>query len=146
MFQPAPHQISARPIRAASTARPRVARRSNFGNFGLKATEPGRVTAREIEAARRAITRHIKRIGRVWISIFPDVPVSRKPAEVRYPRAAARARRNSGSAASSRARIMFELDGVPGPIAHEAFTPGASQAFNRHPRRDPARRGGGGEA
>jgi large subunit ribosomal protein L16 len=55
----------------------------NFGNFGLKATEPGRVTAREIEAARRAITRHIKRIGRVWIRIFPDVPVSRKPAEVR---------------------------------------------------------------
>src|SRR5260370_41006110 len=55
----------------------------NFGSYGLKASEPGRVSARQIEAARRAITRHIRRIGRVWIRIFPDVPVPQKPAEVR---------------------------------------------------------------
>ena len=55
----------------------------NFGAYGLKATEPGRITARQIEAARRAVTRHLKRVGRVWIRVFPDVPVSRKPAEVR---------------------------------------------------------------
>ena len=91
----------------------------NFGNFGLKATEPGRVTAREIEAARRAITRHIKRVGRVWIRIFPDVPVSRKPAEVRM---------GSGKGAPEfwvcrvkPGRIMFELDGVPHALAKEAF-------------------------
>jgi large subunit ribosomal protein L16 len=91
----------------------------NFGNFGLKATEPGRVTAREIEAARRAITRHIKRIGRIWIRIFPDVPVSRKPAEVRM---------GSGKGTPEfwvcrvkPGRIMFELDGVSVDIARQAF-------------------------
>ena len=91
----------------------------NFGQFGLKALEPERITAREIEAARRAITRHIKRVGRVWIRIFPDVPVSRKPAEVRM---------GSGKGTPEfwvcrvkPGRIMFELDGVPGPIAIEAF-------------------------
>ena len=91
----------------------------NFGNFGMKATEPGRVTAREIEAARRAITRHIKRVGRIWIRIFPDVPVSRKPAEVRM---------GSGKGTPEfwvcrvkPGRIMFELDGVPYNIAREAF-------------------------
>jgi large subunit ribosomal protein L16 len=91
----------------------------NFGAFGLKATEPGRVTAREIEAARRAITRHIRRVGRVWIRIFPDVPVSAKPAEVRM---------GSGKGSPefwvSRVkpgRIMFELDGVPYDTAREAF-------------------------
>jgi large subunit ribosomal protein L16 len=91
----------------------------NFGAYGLKAVEPGRVTAREIEAARRAITRHIKRVGRVWIRIFPDVPVSQKPAEVRM---------GSGKGSPEfwvcrvkPGRIMFELDGVPGPVAREAF-------------------------
>jgi large subunit ribosomal protein L16 len=91
----------------------------NFGNYGLKATEPGRVTARQIEAARRAITRHIKRVGRVWIRIFPDVPVSVKPAEVRM---------GSGKGTPEfwvcrvkPGRVMFELDGVPGPTAREAF-------------------------
>src|SRR5215831_17071941 len=91
----------------------------NFGNFGLKATEPGRVTAREIEAARRAITRHIKRVGRIWIRIFPDVPVSRKPAEVRM---------GSGKGTPEfwvcrvkPGRIMFEMDGVPTQVANEAF-------------------------
>ena len=91
----------------------------NFGNYGLKAVEPGRVTARQIEAARRAITRHIRRVGRVWIRIFPDVPVSQKPAEVRM---------GSGKGTPEfwvcrvkPGRIMFELDGVPFAIAHEAF-------------------------
>src|SRR5277367_1858634 len=97
----------------------------NFGNFGMKATEPGRVTAREIEAARRAITRHIKRIGRIWIRIFPDVPVSQKPAEVRM---------GSGKGTPEfwvcrikPGRIMFELDGVPPNIAREAFALAAAK-------------------
>src|SRR5204863_10088665 len=91
----------------------------NFGAFGLKAIAPERVTARQIEAARRAITRHIKRAGRVWIRIFPDVPVSTKPAEVRM---------GSGKGSPELwicrvkpGRIMFELDGVPPDIAREAF-------------------------
>ena len=91
----------------------------NFGTYGLKALEPERITARQIEAARRAITRHIRRIGRVWIRIFPDVPVSTKPAEVRM---------GSGKGAPEYwicrvkpGRIMFELDGVPHDIAREAF-------------------------
>ena len=83
----------------------------NFGAYGLKASDPGRITARQIEAARRAITRHIRRAGRVWIRIFPDVPVSQKPAEVRM---------GSGKGSPEfwicrvkPGRIMFELDGVP---------------------------------
>ena len=91
----------------------------NFGAYGLKASDPGRITARQIEAARRAITRHIRRAGRVWIRIFPDVPVSQKPAEVRM---------GSGKGSPEfwicrvkPGRIMFELDGVPGDIAREAF-------------------------
>lgn len=71
----------------------------NFGQFGLKAMEPERVTARQIEAARRALTRHMKRAGRVWIRVFPDVPVSSKPTEVRMARA--RARRTTGPPRSS---------------------------------------------
>jgi large subunit ribosomal protein L16 len=91
----------------------------NFGAYGLKASDPGRITARQIEAARRAITRHIRRAGRVWIRIFPDVPVSQKPAEVRM---------GSGKGSPEfwicrvkPGRIMFELDGVPGDIARVAF-------------------------
>ncbi len=91
----------------------------NFGAFGLKAVDPGRLTARQIEAARRAITRHIRRVGRVWIRIFPDVPVSQKPAEVRM---------GSGKGSPEfwicrvkPGRIMFELDGVEQQIAREAF-------------------------
>jgi large subunit ribosomal protein L16 len=91
----------------------------NFGAFGLKAVEPGRVTARQLEAARRAVTRHLKRVGRVWIRVFPDVPISRKPAEVRM---------GSGKGSPEYwvcrvhpGRVMFEIDGVPRALAQEAF-------------------------
>ena len=97
----------------------------DFGSFGLKAMEPDRLTARQIEAARRAITRHMKRAGRVWIRIFPDVPVSKKPAEVRM---------GSGKGAPEYwvarvkpGRIMFELDGVTADTAREALTLGAAK-------------------
>jgi large subunit ribosomal protein L16 len=97
----------------------------NFGAFGLKAVEPDRVTARQIEAARRAITRHLKRLGRVWIRVFPDVPVSTKPAEVRM---------GSGKGAPEfwvarvhPGRIMFEIDGVPETVAREAFALAAAK-------------------
>jgi len=91
----------------------------NFGSYGLKAVTPERVTARQIEAARRAITRHLRRAGRVWIRVFPDVPVSSKPAEVRMGK-------GKGSpeywvARVKPGRIMFEIDGVPWELAREAF-------------------------
>ena len=91
----------------------------NFGAFGLKAIEPGRVTARQIEAARRAISRHIKRIGRVWIRIFPDVPVSTKPAEVRM--GSGKGSPEYWVARVKPGRVMFELDGIPADTAKEAF-------------------------
>jgi len=97
----------------------------NFGSYGLKALEPERITAREIEAARRAITRHMKRAGRVWIRVFPDVPVSKKPAEVRM---------GSGKGAPEfwvarikPGRILFEVDGVDNPTAREALRLGAAK-------------------
>ena len=97
----------------------------NFGAFGLKAVEPGRITARQIEATRRAITRHIKRAGRVWIRVFPDVPVSAKPTEVRMGK-------GKGSpeywmCRIKPGRIMFELDGVSAELAREAFERGAAK-------------------
>ena len=91
----------------------------NFGAFGLKALEPGRITARQIEAARRAITRHIRRAGRVWIRIFPDVPVSQKPAEVRM--GSGKGSPEFWIARVKPGRIMFELDGVEHQVAREAF-------------------------
>jgi len=91
----------------------------NFGTFGLKATEPERVTARQIEAARRALTRHMKRQGRVWIRIFPDVPVSSKPAEVRM--GSGKGSPEFWVARVKPGRILFELDGVPGHLAKVAF-------------------------
>jgi large subunit ribosomal protein L16 len=97
----------------------------NFGAFGLKAMAPARVTARQIEAARRAMTRHMRRAGRVWIRIFPDVPVSTKPAEVRM---------GSGKGAPEYwvcrvkpGRIMFEVDGVTREVAVEAFALAAAK-------------------
>lgn len=91
----------------------------NFGSFGLKALEPARITARQIEAARRAITRHIKRAGRVWIRIFPDVPVSQKPAEVRM--GSGKGSPEFWAARVAPGRVMFELDGVPQDLAQRAF-------------------------
>jgi len=91
----------------------------NFGAYGLKAVTPGRVNAREIEAARRAITRHIKRAGRVWIRIFPDVPVSKKPAEVRMGKG--KGTPEYWMCRIKPGRIMFELDGVDHDIARRAF-------------------------
>ena len=97
----------------------------SFGQFGLKAMEPDRVTARQIEAARRAMTRHMKRAGRVWIRIYPDVPVSKKPLEVRM---------GSGKGAPELwvvrikpGRILFEIDGVTTTIAKEALTLAAAK-------------------
>lgn len=97
----------------------------NFGSYGLKAMEPERVTARQIEAARRAISRHMKRQGQLWIRVFPDLPISKKPLEVRM---------GSGKGAPEYwvarvkpGRIMFELDGVSGTIAREALTLAAAK-------------------
>jgi large subunit ribosomal protein L16 len=90
-----------------------------FGQFGLKAMAPERITARQIEAARRAMTRHMKRAGRVWIRIYPDVPISKKPLEVRM---------GSGKGAPEYwvarvkpGRILFEVDGVTSQVAREAL-------------------------
>ena len=91
----------------------------NFGAFGLKAIQPERVTARQIEAARRAMTRHMKRQGRVWIRIFPDVPVSKKPTEVRMGKGKGSV--EYWAAKVKPGRIMFEIDGVSEPIAREAL-------------------------
>jgi large subunit ribosomal protein L16 len=97
----------------------------SFGSFGLKALEPERVTARQIEASRRALTRFLKRQGRVWIRLFPDVPVSRKPAEVRM---------GSGKGTPEYwvcrvkpGRVLFEVDGVPEAVAREGFTLAAAK-------------------
>jgi large subunit ribosomal protein L16 len=97
----------------------------NFGAYGMKAMEPGRISARQIEAARRAITRHLKRVGRVWIRVFPDVPVTQKPAEVRMGK-------GKGSvelwvARVKPGRVMFEIDGVPEQLASEAILRGAAK-------------------
>ena len=92
----------------------------NFGNYALKAVEPERVNARQIEAARRALTRHMKRQGRAWIRIFPDVPVSSKPAEVRMGKG--KGTPEFWVARVKPGRIMFEIDGVSWDLAREAFT------------------------
>jgi large subunit ribosomal protein L16 len=94
-----------------------------FGQYALKATEPDRVTARQIEAARRAITREMKRQGRVWIRIFPDVPVSKKPTEVRMGKGKGSV--ELWAARVKPGRIMFEIDGVPEDVAKEALRLGA---------------------
>jgi len=95
----------------------------NFGAFGLKAQEPDRVNARQIEAARRAITRHMKRAGRVWIRIFPDVPVSKKPTEVRMGKG--KGSTEYWAARVKPGRIMFEIDGVSEEVAREALRLGS---------------------
>ena len=97
----------------------------NFGTFGLKAIEPERVTARQIEAARRAITREMKRQGRVWIRIFPDVPVTAKPTEVRM--GSGKGAPEFWAARVHPGRIMFEVDGVAEDVAKEALRLGAAK-------------------
>jgi large subunit ribosomal protein L16 len=97
----------------------------NFGSYGLKAQAPSRVTARQIEAARRAMTRHMKRTGSVWIRIFPDVPVSKKPTEVRMGKG--KGVTEFWCAKVKPGRIMFEIDGVSDAIAREALRLGASK-------------------
>ena len=91
----------------------------NYGQFGLKALEPERITARQIEAARRALTRHMRRAGRVWIRVFPDVPVSKKPTEVRMGKG--KGATEFWACRVAPGRIMFELDGVSPAIAREAL-------------------------
>ncbi|MFZ4603656.1 MAG: 50S ribosomal protein L16 [Alphaproteobacteria bacterium] len=97
----------------------------NFGAYGLKALEPERVTARQIEAARRAITRQMKRQGKVWIRIFPDVPVSKKPTEVRM--GSGKGAPEFWAARVKPGRIMFEIDGVADEIARESLRLGAAK-------------------
>ena len=97
----------------------------NFGAYGLKAMQPERITARQIEAARRAITRHIKRQGRVWIRVFPDVPVSQKPTEVRMGKG--KGTPEYWACRIKPGRILFELDGVEEDLAKRAFELGAAK-------------------
>ncbi|HVY84033.1 MAG TPA: 50S ribosomal protein L16 [Caulobacterales bacterium] len=97
----------------------------SFGQYGLKAMEPERVTARQIEACRRAITREMKRQGRVWIRIFPDVPVSKKPTEVRM--GSGKGAPEFWAARVKPGRIMFEVDGVPEAVARESLRLGAAK-------------------
>jgi large subunit ribosomal protein L16 len=96
-----------------------------FGEFGLKAMEPERVTARQIEAARRALTRHMKRAGRVWIRVYPDVPVSKKPTEVRMGKGKGAV--EFWAARVKPGRIMFEVGGVPVDVARESLTLAAAK-------------------
>jgi large subunit ribosomal protein L16 len=96
-----------------------------FGAFGMKAEQPERITARQIEAARRAITRHLKRVGRVWIRVFPDKPVSRKPAEVRM--GSGKGSVEYWVAPIKPGRILFEIDGVPEELAAEAIRLGSAK-------------------
>ena len=97
----------------------------NFGSFGLKAEQAGRISSRQIEAARRAITRHLKRSGRMWIRIFPDVPVTKKPVEVRMGKG--KGVPESWICRVKPGRVMFEVDGVQVLLAKEAFRRGADK-------------------
>lgn len=91
----------------------------SFGDFAMQATEPGRVTARQIEAARMAITRHVKRAGKLWIRVFPDRPVTKKPLEVRM--GGGKGAVEEWAADILPGRVMYELAGVDEPMAREAF-------------------------
>ncbi len=108
-------------IRGAATAGTEL----TFGAFGLKALDPERITARQIEAARRAITREMKRAGRVWIRVFPDIPVSKKPTEVRMGKG--KGAPEFWACRVRPGRIMFEVDGVPVELAREALRLGAAK-------------------
>lgn len=97
----------------------------NFGEYGMKALEPERVTARQIEAARRAISRYVRRVGRMWIRIFPDVPVSKKPAEVRM--GSGKGSVEYWAARVAPGRVLFEIDGVSEAVAREAMERAAAK-------------------
>ena len=109
------HHKELRRIRGISTRGAAL----NFGQFGLKAMEPGRITARQIEAARIAMTRHVRRQGRMWIRMFPDLPVSSKPAEVRMGKG--KGAPDHWVAAVRAGRILYEMDGVAEDVAREAL-------------------------
>ena len=99
-----------------------LAQRGNFvafGEFGLKATTRGRITARQIEAARRALTRHVRRGGKVWIRIFPDKPITQKPLEVRQGKGKGNV--EYWVSLVQPGRMLYEIEGVPEPLAREAF-------------------------
>ena len=110
----------------------------DFGSYGLKAMEPDRLTARQIEAARRAITRHMKRAGRVWIRVFPDVPVSKKPAEVRM--GSGKGAPEFWAARVKPGRMLFELEGVPVDRRQGSAGAGRRQAADQDALRRPRRR------
>ncbi len=97
----------------------------SFGSYGLKALEPARITARQIEAARRAMTRHMRRVGKVWIRIYPDVPVSTKPAEVRM--GSGKGSPEYWASRVKPGKIMFEIDGVDAEMAQQAFALAAAK-------------------
>lgn len=97
----------------------------NFGQHGLKAMEPERITARQIEAARRAITRHVRRVGRLWIRVFPDLPVTSKPAEVRMGKGKGSV--DYWACRVKPGRVLFEIDGVSEELAREAFARAAAK-------------------
>ncbi len=97
----------------------------DYGSYGLKAMAPDRITARQIEAARRALTRHVKRQGKIWIRVFPDVPVSKKPLEVRM--GSGKGSPEFWVARVKPGRIMFEIEGVPEELAREAFALAAAK-------------------
>ena len=102
----------------------------NFGSYGLKAVFPETITARQIEGARRAITRHLRRAGRVWIRIFPDVPVTKKPAEVRQGKGKGAV--EFWAAKVKPGKILFEIDGVPKNLAEEAFLLASAKLPNKN--------------
>ena len=97
----------------------------NYGSFGLKALQPERITSRQIESARKAITRHLKRAGKMWIRIFPDVPVSKKPAEVRMGKG--KGSNEYWACRVKPGRIMFEIDGVNSADAKKAMSLAAAK-------------------
>ena len=97
----------------------------SFGEYGLKATTRGRVTARQIEAARRAINRHVRRGGRIWVRIFPDKPISKKPAEVRMGKG--KGNPEYWVALIQPGKVLYEMEGVTAEVAHEALRLGAAK-------------------
>ena len=115
-----PRKVKHRKVqRGRMKGRSKGGTRVHFGDYGLQALEPSWVTARQIEAARVAITRHVKRSGKVWINIFPDKPVSKKPAETRM--GSGKGNPDHWVAVVKPGRVMFELSGVPEPVAQEAM-------------------------